>query len=374
MSSPSIETVEGAQDERSSRDEQPIPSERRPIGRARWGLLLINIACISIGGVGGPLLQRLYFVHGGSRKWLSSCLQSVGFPFVLLPLALLHSRSHLKGQSPLLVIKPKLAMAGAFLGLFMGFNCYMYSVGLAYIPVSTSSLLFSTSLAFTAVFAFLLVRQKFTVYSFNSVVLMTLGAIALALHTSTDRPSGSSNNQYFLGFFFMLGGAALLGAILPSIELSYMKAGQAVSYAVVMQFQVVFTMSATIVCIVGMAINNDFEVIPREAREYGLGKTNYYVVLVASALVWQLSMVGTVGLVYCSSSLFVGVVNAVLLPFTQVAAVITFHEKFTAEKGMSLALCLWGFTSYFVGEYKMSKKMKAVTMKESEPVDNEDGA
>ncbi|PIA51980.1 hypothetical protein AQUCO_01000093v1 [Aquilegia coerulea] len=58
-----------------------------------------------------------------------------------------------------------------------------------------------------------------------------------------------------------------------------------------------------------------------------------------------------------TSSLFAGILTSVLLPFTELAAIVAFHEKFTGEKGLSLALCLWGFTSYFVGEYKKTGKM-----------------
>ncbi|XP_068641123.1 purine permease 1-like [Aristolochia californica] len=319
--------------------------------QTRWGLLLVYAAFMAVGTIGGPLLQRLYFIHGGGRKWLSSCLQTIGFPFMFVPLFYLYTRRFGRRKTKFF-IGPKLFFASAFLGMLLGADNYLYSAGLAYLPVSTSSLLFATQLAFTALFAFIIVRQKFTFYSINSVMLMTLGAVVLALHTANDRPPGVSNGKYFMGFFFTLAGAVLLGFILPCIEFCYSKAGQAVTYTVVMQFQVVFTLSATIFCLIGMAINNDFKIIPREAKEFAIGEVKYYVVIISSAVVWQFLFIGTLGVVYCSSSLFVGIFSSVLLPLTPVAAVIAFDEKFTGEKGMSLALCLWGFTSYFVGEYK----------------------
>lgn len=103
------------------------------------------------------------------------------------------------------------------------------------------------------------------------------------------------------------------------------------------------------------------QAIPRESKAYGLGEAKYYAVLACSAILWQLLSVGALGLVYCTSSLFTAIVGALLLPFTQVAAVFAYGEKFTGEKGMSLALCLWGFTSYFIGEYKKSMKMPPKT-------------
>lgn len=68
--------------------------------------------------------------------------------------------------------------------------------------------------------------------------------------------------------------------------------------------------------------------------------TKYYVVLVRCAILVQMQFIGLLGMIFCLSSLFNGVFIALLLPLTEVAGVIAFNEKFTAEKGMALALCL----------------------------------
>ncbi|KAF6166788.1 hypothetical protein GIB67_005664 [Kingdonia uniflora] len=47
---------------------------------------------------------------------------------------------------------------------------------------------------------------------------------------------------------------------------------------------------------------------------------------------------------------------AVYIPLTEVLAVIFYHEDFKAEKGITLALSIWGFISYFYGEFKQSKQ------------------
>lgn len=96
--------------------------------------------------------------------------------------------------------------------------------------------------------------------------------------------------------------------------------------------------------------------IPREAEAFGLGKSKYYVVLVLSAIIWQAFFLGAIGVIFSSSSLFSGIVIAVLLPVTEILAVIIFNEKFQAEKAISLALNLWGFVSYFYGEIKHNKE------------------
>ncbi|XP_026391459.1 purine permease 3-like isoform X2 [Papaver somniferum] len=130
-------------------------------------------------------------------------------------------------------------------------------------------------------------------------------------------------------------------------------------------FQFILSLSSTIVCVVGMLANKDFQAIPREANDFELGKARYYIIMVVTAIVWQLSGVGTVGVIFYTSALFNGILGSVLIPLTGVAAVIFYHESFTALKGMALALCLWGFCSYFYGEYKMTKKVIAKV--ENEP-------
>lgn len=136
----------------------------------------------------------------------------------------------------------------------------MYAYGSSLLPVSTSSLLISSQLAFQAGFALLIVKHKFTPFSINAVVLLTVGALILGLHTNGDRPANESQKKYFVGFFMMLAAAALYGCVLPLIELAYMKAKQAITYTLVLEVQLVIGFFATAFCTVGMLVNNDFKV------------------------------------------------------------------------------------------------------------------
>ncbi|KAK9270977.1 hypothetical protein L1049_026565 [Liquidambar formosana] len=328
-------------------------------------LLVLNCIILSIGNCGGPLIMRLYFVRGGKRIWLSSWLETGGWPIILIPLIItyFHRRRSITDGSTtkLFFIKPRLFAAAAAIGVLTGLDDYLYAYGVARLPVSTSSLIIATQLAFMAGFAFLLVKQRFTPYSINAVVLLTVGAAVLGLHTSGDRPDKESNREYLIGFFMTLVAAALYGFVLPMVELTYKKAKQALSYSLVMEIQMVMCLFATAFCTVGMLINKDFQAISREAKEYELGEGKYYVVLVWSAIIWQFFFLGAIGVIFCASSLLSGILIAVLLPVTEILAVIFFQEKFQAEKGVALALSIWGFVSYFYGELKDSKKKKQVT-------------
>ncbi|GAV83238.1 TPT domain-containing protein [Cephalotus follicularis] len=334
----------------------------------KLALLLINVTLLFIGTCGGPLLMRLYFTHGGKRIWFSSWLETGGWPILLIPLTIAYVRRRLsKPSTPtkIFYMKPLLFLASTVVGILSGVDNYLYAYGVALLPVSTSSLVIASQLAFTAGFAFLLVKQKFTSYSINAVVLLSVGAGVLALHTSGDRPAGESNRQYLLGFFLTLGASVLYGFVLPLVEYSYKKARQEISYTLVMEFQMVMCFFATALCTVAMIVNNDFQAIAREAREFDLGEAKYYVVVVVSAIIWQCFFIGVVGVIFCSSSLLSAIMIALSLPVTEVLAVIFFNEKFTSEKGVSLGLSLWGFVSYFYGEIKLKKKLKKNTETET---------
>ncbi|KAA3463562.1 purine permease 1-like [Gossypium australe] len=339
-------------------------------------LLLLNCAMLGLGNVGGPLLMRLYFLKGGKGVWISSCLETAGWPFMMLPLVVsyLYRRRKEGPGAKLVLIKTPVLLASIVLGVLTGVDDFLYAYGVARLPISTSALIISTQLAFTAMFAFILVKPKFTPFTINSVFLLTLAAVVLALHTSSDRPANESKLQYFLGFFMTLAASALYGFVLPAIELTYKKAKQTITYSLVMESQMVMSFSATVFCCIGMLFHGDFKVIspslfpfssgisvqaiPREASEYTLGQSTYYMVLVLNAILWQLFFMGAVGVIFSASSLLSGILIATLLPVTESLAVVLYHEKFQVEKAISLVLSLWGSLNYFYGEFHENSKMK----------------
>ncbi|PHU01157.1 Purine permease 2 [Capsicum chinense] len=321
-------------------------------------LLVINCLILSIGVCGGPIMMRLYFVEGGSRIWLSSWLQTGGWPLTLIPLAVLYFyRRKIKGSdTKFYFITPRIFIASIVIGVVIGLDDFFYSWGGSKLPVSTSSLLIAAQLAFTAIGAFFIVKLKLTSYSINAVVVLTVGAVLLGIRANSDRPEGVTSKAYVIGFIMTLSAAGLYGLIIPCIELIYMKAKQAITATLVLEIQMVMCFAATAFCTIGMIVNKDFQAISREAKQYNLGEARYYIVLVWSTIIWQCFYVGAIGVIYCSSSLMSGILLAVLLPVTEVLAVIFFKEKFSGEKGLSLFLSLWGFVSYMYGEYKQEKQ------------------
>ncbi|XP_059651095.1 purine permease 3-like [Cornus florida] len=335
----------------------PYKEEKKKKAMKR-ALLLVNCTILAIGNSGGPLLMRFYFLKGGKSIWLSSWLETGGWPFIMIPIIVsyFYRRSKEGPGAKLFSITPFLVLPCAVVGVLTGVDDYLYSYGVSLLPLSTSELIIASQLAFTAGFAYILVKQKFTAFTVNAVFLLSVGAVVLAFHTNSDRPAHVTTKEYWVGFFMVLGAAALYGFVLPLVELTYMKAKEVITYSLVMEMQMIMSFFATVFCTIGMLFNDDFKKIPGEAREYEYGQTTYYVMLVVTSIVWQLFFMGAIGAIFCSSSLLSGIIIATLLPVTECLAVVFYHEKFQIEKGLSLTLNLWGFLSYFYGELQESKK------------------
>jgi drug/metabolite transporter (DMT)-like permease len=333
--------------------------------RYRPSPLVIFSACLVLLGAGGPLLLRVYFVHGGQRLFLSAMLQISGWPLLLAPIGVSLYRGRRHGIMNLL-LPARLVGAAAVLGAFYAISCFVYSLGSQALPLSTSSLLQATQLAFTAVFAFVFVGLRLTPFSANAVVLLTIGPAVLSVGPGSGKPAGEPAKAYWTGFCESIAAAALAGLVLPLVEVAMARYGRRTGpaarvpppYATVMQMQAVMGAAGTVVCLLGMAIKSDFQALPKEAAEFGLGKTNYYLVLIWDAVSWQLLNLGIMGLIACASSLLAGIMIAVLLPLSEVLAVIFLHEKFDGPKGIALVLSLWGFASYLYGE-RAQKKLEA---------------
>lgn len=241
---------------------QVVPEQEKLKNRLKRALLVLNCMMLGLGNCGGPLVSRLYFVKGGKRIWLSSWLLTGGWPLLILPLSITYflRRSKQGPQTKLYGMNLGLFFRCAFIGILTGVDDYLSAYGSSRLPVSTSALIIATQLAFTAGFAYLLVKQKFTHFIINAIFLLSLGAVILGFHSSTDRPAHESNLQYYIGFFMTLGTSALYGFVLPLMEFTCRKYKHIMTYSLVMEMQIVISIFATGFCTIGMLFNHDFQV------------------------------------------------------------------------------------------------------------------
>lgn len=80
-----------------------------------------------------------------------------------------------------------------------------------------------------------------------------------------------------------------------------------------------------------------------------------------SAATFQLGVLGATGVVYLGSTVLAGVLNAVRVPLTSVAAVVWFHDPMSGFKILSLVITVWGFGSYMVGHSSAKKTARGTT-------------
>lgn len=352
-------------------------------GQWQWWLTIaLNITLLVVGQAAGVLLGRLYYVEGGNSIWMATLVQSAGFPVLLLPLLFTYSIK-IASRSPTSASSNKknttvttAAAASAYvrskspsvatltfiyvgLGLLMAGDNVMYSYGLLYLPVSTYSLICATQLAFNALFSFFFNSQKFTYLIFNSAILLTFSAALLAVRSDSMGPTGVSTSKHVLGFIFTVGASAGYALWLSLAQLSFQKVLKKETVSVVFRMQIYTMVVATSACVVGLYASGESRNLQGEMKGYHKGRVSYVMTLVWTAVAWQVSSIGTLGLIFQVSSLFTNVISTFALPIVPILGMIFFHDKMDGVKVISLLLAIWGFLSYIYQHYVDDSKSKA---------------
>ncbi|KVH87992.1 probable purine permease 4 [Cynara cardunculus var. scolymus] len=322
-------------------------------------LVTLNYICLFVGSVSSSLLLKFYFNHKGSNLWLSTWVQSAGFPLLLLPIYLpyhLHCfrpKEANKRRKPFSSFDIKLLSLSFGVGLMLGVSNLCFSWGSSYLPLSTWSLVLSSQLAFTLLLSILIVKQKITFLNVNCVILLTLGCVLLAMNSSGDRPEGLTREKYLIGFLTTVCAGLLFALYLPLMEKIYRKVD---CYAMVMEMQFLMELTATALATAGMAVAGGFKEMRHESDEvFDLGPTRYWLTVGFNVVTWQLSFMGAAGMVFLTTSLTGGICMTALMAMNVLGGVVVYGDDFKGPKVVSTVLCLWGFCSYVYGMYVKMK-------------------
>ncbi|XP_047052061.1 probable purine permease 5 [Lolium rigidum] len=337
-----------------------------------WALLALSAGAMLTAFPASSLLSRVYYDAGGQSKWILSWSAVAGWPIpaLLLPPCYLL----LEGASPTWPPPPGLCLWYALLGLLSAADNLMYAWAYAYLPASTASLVAASSLAFSAVFGRLIVKKnnRMGLATVNAIVVITAGVVIVALDSGSDRYPGITDGQYAVGFALDVLGSALHGLIFALSELAFATHLAAAAgsndgasssssssrfFHVVLEQQVAVSLCAFAFTSAGLAVFGEgFGAMGQEAAGFAGGEGAYAIVLGWSAATFQVGVLGATGVVYLGSTVLAGVLNAVRVPVTSVAAVIWFHDPMSGFKILSLVITVWGFGSYMVGHSGADKK------------------
>ncbi|KAK1395871.1 putative purine permease [Heracleum sosnowskyi] len=317
-----------------------------------WILLLLSSLAMLVAFPASSLLSRLYFSNGGTSKWIISWVAVAGWPISVLFLIPMYLFS---GTSPTpLTLKLTISYVG--LGFLSAADNLMYAYAYAYLPASTASLVASTSLVFSALFGYFIVKNKINASIMNALVVITAAMVIIALDSDSDIYGNISKKQYILGYVWDILGSALHGLIFALSERVFVSLLGRVSFHVVLEQQIMVSFFGFLFTTIGLVLNNDFHGMSSEAKTFKGGKTAYYMVIIWSIITFQLGVLGATAVLFLSSTVLAGVLNAVRVPLTSIAAVILLKDPMSGFKILSLIITFWGFASYIYGNRPVNKE------------------
>ncbi|KAL3643008.1 putative purine permease 5 [Castilleja foliolosa] len=319
--------------------------ESKPI--SHWILLTLSSLAMLVAFPASSLLSRVYFSDGGTSKWIISWVAVAGWP---IPALVLIPTYFVLGTSPT-PLSLKLVASYVVLGFLSAADNLMYAYGYAYLPASTASLLGSTSLIFSALFGYLLVKNKINVSTINAVVLITAAMAIIALDSDSDRYGNVTDRQYAMGFVWNVLGSMLHGLIFALSELVFIKMLGRRSFHVVLEQQVMVSLFGFVFTTIGLVVSGDFQGMGSEAKSFEGGRSWYLSVLIWGVVTFQLGILGGTAVLFLASTVLAGVLNSIRVPLTSIAAVVLLSDPMSGFKILSLIITFWGFGSYIYGNY-----------------------
>ena len=249
----------------------------------------------------------------------------------------------------------------------------MYSYALLYLPLSTYSLICATQLSFSAVFSYFINKDKFTALILNSVVLLTFSAALVGVNSGSDGTNSTiPPGKFAAGFVLTLSASAVFSLILSLNQLTFDKVLKSDTFYDVMEMQFWSNTAAAAVSVAGLFISGEWSTLGGEMHGYKKGAVSYGMTLAWTAISWQLTTMGMMGLVAAVSSLFSNVISTVGMPLSPIVAIIFLGDKMDGVKVLAMLIGLWGFASYIYQHYLDDAKIKKVLAETERSADDDE--
>ncbi|KAL1209361.1 Purine permease 14 [Cardamine amara subsp. amara] len=352
-------------------------SNRKP---NHWPTIIISIIFVIVGQSIAKLLENFYYdqinrsEYDESRQndgvWTQALLQTVGFPLLLLPFIIFITKNkRSRHQQPPItsdqIHYKSLAVIYICIGIIMAIQGRLAAMGKLEIPFGVFTLIYTTQLFFTPIFAAFINKIKFNRWVVLSVILAIITG-ALTLSSSFGGEPDEAEENYARGAWAALFAALCFSLLLCNIqnvfdsyifkrtELTTRKP----SFASVFEVLIFSSLVATIISIVGLLIAGEQDDLKREMNEFSKGKGSYRMVMVGQAVSWQIYWVGIVGLVFSVSSVLSNVISVITWPIVSVLVVIFFNfmdDDIDVLKGVALITAVLSAVAYFFRLHKENR-------------------
>ncbi|CAN7134021.1 unnamed protein product [Brassica rapa subsp. narinosa] len=345
-------------------------SNRKP---NHWPTILLSTILVIVGQSVAKLLENFYYdqinrsEYDESRQndgvWTQALLQTVAFPLLLLPFLILTAKNR-RDQHPSDHFHYKsLTVIYICIGIVMTVQARLSAMGKLEIPFGVFTLIYTTQLFFTPVFARLVNKIKFNRWVVISLAL-AIATGALTLSSAFAGEPDEAEENYARGAWAALFAGVCFSLLLCNIQNVFdnyifkRTESRRPSFASVFEVIIFSSLAATVISVAGLLIAGEQDDLKREMNEFSKGKGAYVMAMVGQAVSWQVYWVGIVGLVFSVSSVLSNVISVVTWPIVSVLVVIFFNfmdDEFDVFKGVALITAVLSAAAYFFRLHKENR-------------------
>ncbi|XP_025885122.1 probable purine permease 10 isoform X2 [Solanum lycopersicum] len=287
----------------------------------KWLEIGIYALIVLVSQTVATILGKLYYNKGGKSTWVISLTETIAFPILLIPMIFNCTNNNnnkipnLDSKSPSLMTK---LFIYVFLGFLVGIGCGLFSIGLLHLPASTFSLISSSQLAFNVLFSLFMKLEKITPLIANSITLVTISSLLLAIDSSNN---ASSYHHNAIGFICTLIASALFGLLFSLTDLYFRKFFKKSTLREFMDVIICQSFFATCIILIGLFASKNWRNLKTEMNNFEV------------------------------SAVFANVITTLGAPLIPIMSVIIFNDKMSGVKAISIVLAIWGFSSYAYQQY-----------------------